>query len=143
ISRNIDAELTLAALRVAIKERRPPKGCIHHSDRGVQYAADDYVKELKAAGLIPSMAAKGNPYDNAAAESFMKTLIYDEVYLWDYRTMDDVLQRVPYFLEEVYNKKRLHSALGYLSPDRFEARQRKNQLKLDAEQPTSEAVCVQ
>lgn len=120
LSRHIDTELTLAALRMALEERRPPLGCIHHSDRGVQYACHAYVDELRAAGIRISMARKGNPYDNAAAESFMKTLKYEEVYLWDYRTVEDVKKRVPYFLEEVYNQKRLHSALGYCPPNEFE-----------------------
>jgi len=120
ISQHIDTELTLAALRMALEERKPPSGCIHHSDRGVQYACHAYVDELRAAGIQISMARKGNPYDNAAAESFMKTLKYEEVHLWDYRTVHDVKKRVPYFLEEVYNHKRLHSALGYCPPSEFE-----------------------
>ena len=120
LSQHIDTELTLTALRMALEERRPPLGCIHHSDRGVQYASHAYVDELRAAGIRISMARKGNPYDNAAAESFMKTLKYEEVYLWDYRTVEDVRERVPYFLEEVYNQKRLHSALGYCPPNEFE-----------------------
>lgn len=120
LSPHIDAELTRTALRMALEERRPPGGCIHHSDRGVQYACHAYVDELRPAGIRISMARKGNPYDNAAAESFMKTLKYEEVYLWDYRTVQDVKKRVPYFLEEVYNQKRLHSALGYCPPNEFE-----------------------
>ena len=120
LSQHIDTELTLAALGMALEERRPPSGCIHHSDRGVQYACHVYVDELRAAGIRISMARKGNPYDNAAAESFMKTLKYEEVYLWDYRTVEDVRERIPYFLEEVYNQKRLHSALGYCPPNEFE-----------------------
>jgi transposase InsO family protein len=120
ISEHIDGELTVAALRMALEAREPAAGCIHHSDRGVQYACDAYVKALKAAGMMISMASKGNPYENAAAESFMKTLKYEEVYLWDYQTMKDVTERIPYFLEEVYNQKRLHSALGYVPPEEFE-----------------------
>lgn len=120
LSDRLDAELTLAALRMALEEREPAEGCIHHSDRGVQYACHAYVEELRGAGFRISMARKGNPYDNATAESFIKTLKYEEVYLWDYQTVRDVKERVPYFLEEVYNYKRLHSALGYVSPDEFE-----------------------
>ncbi len=86
LSHRIDTQLTLTALRMALEERRPSCGCIHHSDRGVQYASHAYVDELRAAGIRISMARKGNPYDNATAESFMKTLKYEEVYLWDYRT---------------------------------------------------------
>jgi putative transposase len=120
LSEHIDAELALAALRMGLEERGSVEGCIHHSDRGVQYACHAYVEQLKAAGMRISMARKGNPYDNAAAESFMKTLKYEEVYLWDYQSLEDVKHRIPYFLQEVYNQKRLHSALGYVSPQDFE-----------------------
>lgn len=120
LSEQIDAELTLAGLRMALAERGAVKGCIHHSDRGVQYACHAYVAELEAAGMRISMARKGNPYDNAAAESFMKTLKYEEVYLWDYHSLEDVKHRIPYFLQQVYNHKRLHSALGYVTPEEFE-----------------------
>lgn len=120
ISEQIDARLTLAALRMALEERGSVKGCIHHSDRGVQYACHAYVQELQAAQMRISMSRKGNPYDNAAAESFMKTLKYEEVYLWDYHSVEDVKRRLPYFLEEVYNQKRLHSSLGYVTPEEFE-----------------------
>ena len=120
LSDRIDAELSVQALRMALEEREPVGGCIHHSDRGVQYACHAYVEELRAAGMRISMARKGNPYDNAAAESFMKTLKCEEVYLWDYQTVKDVKERIPYFLEQVYNHKRLHSALGYCPPNEFE-----------------------
>ncbi len=120
LSEHIDTQLTLAALRMALEEREPQGGCIHHSDRGVQYASHGYVNELRGAGMQISMARKGNPYENAVAESFMKTLKYEEVYLWDYRTVTDVRERIPYFVEEVYNQKRLHSALGYCPPNEFE-----------------------
>lgn len=120
ISRNIDTDLTLAALRMAIYSRNPSPGCIHHSDRGVQYASQQYVKELELYGFQISMSRKGNPYDNAYAESFIKTLKSDEVHLWEYRTLEDVQKRIPYFIEDVYNQKRLHSALGYRPPCEFE-----------------------
>jgi transposase InsO family protein len=120
LSEHIDAQLTLTALRVALDDRGPVEGCIHHSDRGVQYACHAYVEELEAAKIRISMARKGNPYDNAAAESFMKTLKCEEVYLWDYHNVEDVKRRIPYFLQEVYNQKRLHSALGYVTPEEFE-----------------------
>lgn len=119
-SEHIDAQLTLTALRMALEDRGSVEGCIHHSDRGVQYACHAYVEELEAAKIRISMARKGNPYDNAAAESFMKTLKCEEVYLWDYHNLEDVKRRIPYFLQEVYNQKRLHSALGYVTPEEFE-----------------------
>ena len=142
ISLRIDTELTRAALRMAIETRRPPEGCIHHSDRGVQYAAYDYVDDLNAAGFLISMSRKGNPYDNAQAESFMKTLKNEEVYLWDYKTFNDVKKRIPYFIEEVYNEKRLHSALGYCPPNEYESLVARNNKRNRQNQLTSEVLCV-
>lgn len=120
ISRNIDTALSLEALQMAIANRTPPRGVIHHSDQGVQYAANDYVDLLETHGFRISMARKGNPYDNAVAESFIKTLKTEEVYLWEYQTLADVKRRLPYFIEQVYNQKRLHSSLGYRPPDEYE-----------------------
>jgi len=120
VSPNIDTILCLEALRMAIAHRTPPKGIIHHSDRGVQYASHDYVEMLLKHDFRISMARKGNPYDNATAESFIKTLKNEEVYLWEYRTLADVQIRLPFFIEEVYNRKRLHSSLGYRPPVEFE-----------------------
>ena len=127
VSRNIDRYLTLGALKMAVENRQPEPGCIHHSDRGVQYACKDYISFLKEKEFKISMSRKGNPYDNAAMESFMKTLKYNEVYLKDYDTLRDVLRHLPYFIEEVYNKKRLHSSLGYLTPQEFEVKLKKKE----------------
>ena len=121
ISKSLDTELALQALRMAIQRRIPQRGVIHHSDRGIQYASKDYTDELLKYGFKISMSRKGNPYDNAKAESFMKTLKSEEVYLWDYSTFEDAQKRIPYFIDAVYNQKRLHSSLDYLPPDEFEA----------------------
>jgi transposase InsO family protein len=122
VSRGLDNQITLTALDMAICRRNPAPGIIHHSDRGVQYASVDYTNRLKTCGFQISMSRKGNPYDNAKAESFFKTLKAEEVYLWEYRNLADVQERIPYFLEAVYNRKRLHSSLGYLPPEEFEKR---------------------
>jgi len=106
ISTSLETSLTLKALRMAIAARNPAPGVIHHSDQGVQYASEEYVEELRRRGFRISMAQSGNPYENATMESFFKTLKYEEVYLFDYETLADVLERIPYFIEEVYNRKR-------------------------------------
>jgi len=126
LSRQIDTELTLAALQMAIITRAPwPPGLIHHSDRGVQYAANDYTRMLDEHDIRISMSRKGNPYDNAQCERFMKTLKYDEVYLNEYEDLADARRRIGRFLDEVYNCRRLHSAIGYLPPAEFEEQCRK------------------
>ena len=120
LSRAIDTSLTLAALDQALTRRRPAAGLIHHSDRGVQYASAAYIERLTGAGIQVSMSAVGNPYDNAKAESFFKTLKREEVYLNHYQTFDDAEENLGRFIGDVSNAKRLHSRLGYLPPIEFE-----------------------
>ena len=129
ISQRIDAELCLRALDDAIEKRRPGPGVLHHSDRGVQYACEAYRNRLKEHGMIPSMSAKGYCYDNAFMETWFKTLKAEEVYLTEYETLEDVLKSVPNFIENVYNKKRLHSSLKYFSPEEFEELAARGQLE--------------
>ncbi len=121
LSRCIDTNLTLQALDMALAVRPVEPGLVHHSDRGVQYASCAYVERLQSVGALASMSAKGNPYDNAKAESFFKTLKREEVYLKAYRTFAEAEANIGQFIEDVYNQKRLHSSLGYLPPIEFEA----------------------
>jgi putative transposase len=121
LSRRIDTTLALAALEMALTNRQVQPGWIHHSDRGVQYASTSYVERLRGAQATISMSATGNCYDNAKAESFFKTLKYEEVYLKQYRTLEEAEHNLRQFIEDVYNTKRLHSSLNYLPPREFEA----------------------
>ena len=120
LGRTLEDDLTIAALRMALLLRSPGPGLVHHSDRGVQYASYAYTEILKQHQIRISMSRKGNPYDNAACESFMKTLKYEEVYRQEYRDLAEAQASIEQFLEKIYNSKRLHSALGYLPPVEFE-----------------------
>ena len=120
LDRTLEDSLTLAALRMALARRIVQSGLVHHSDRGSQYASGGYTDLLKENRIGVSMSRKGNPWDNAACESFMKTLKYEEVFRSEYRDLQEALLSIREFLEKIYNQKRLHSALGYLPPAEFE-----------------------
>ena len=120
LRRSLEAALALEALRMALTQRRPRPGLVHHSDRGVQYAALDYTAQLRQHSIRISMSRVATPYDNAQAESFMKTLKYEEIYRTEYRNLDEARASIGEFLEKIYNQKRLHSALGYRPPLEFE-----------------------
>jgi transposase InsO family protein len=125
IGRTLSPSLTVSALKDAIKSR-DTKDLIHHSDQGFQYCSSKYIEVLKANGIKVSMSDKANPYDNAKMESFFRTLKVEEVYMGEYNSYEDVRYLIPYFIEEVYNKKRLHSSLGYVPPEEFEDKFNKN-----------------
>lgn len=118
IAKTLSSELAITALNMAIATRNTDN-LIHHSDQGIQYTCKDYIKILKDNAIRISMSRKGNPYDNAFVESFFKTLKQEEVYLWEYETFSDVIERIPCFIEDVYNRKRLHSSLGYRPPEEY------------------------
>ena len=120
LERTLASRIALAALEQAIATRRPAPGLVHHSDRGVQYASEDYVAVLAMQGMIPSMSRPANPYDNASCESFLKTLKREEIYDNQYRDLDHLRDNIEEFIEHYYNQQRLHSALGYRSPEEFE-----------------------
>lgn len=134
LGRTLEADLTVEALSKAIGRGRVEPGLVHHSDRGIQYASKAYTEMLSAHGIRISMSRRGNPYDNAKAESFMKTLKYEEVYRTEYRDFRDARRQIGQFIESVYNRKRLHSALGYLPPAEFE-----QSLRLQAKSLLAEA----
>ena len=121
LDRTIEDDLTLRALRMALAQRVIEPGLVHHSDRGSQYASGEYTDLLKENGIEISMSRKGNPWDNAACESFMKTLKYEEVHRNEYRNLNEARSTIRTFLEKIYNRKRLHSAIGYVPPAEFEA----------------------
>jgi transposase InsO family protein len=120
LDQRLDAGLAVAALRQAIDARQPAAGLVHHSDRGVQYASNAYVNLLLEHGIQPSMSRAGNPYDNAKCESFMKTLKQEEIHTRQYRDRADLEAHIGEFIERYYNRRRLHSALDYRSPEAFE-----------------------
>ena len=126
LDRTLEDELTLTALRMALTRRDVQAGLVHHSDRGTQYASGDYTDLLKTHGITISMSRKGNPWDNAACESFMKTLKYEEVHRNEYRDLTEARTSIREFLEKIYNQKRLHSALGYVPPAEFEVQHNKD-----------------
>ncbi len=120
LDRHLDASLAVNALDSAPATRPAPEGLVHHSDRGVQYASKAYVDTLEKAGIRISMSRHGNPYDNAKAERFIRTLKYEEVYLYEYESLEEARSRIGYFIDKLYNRKRLHSALDYRPPAEFE-----------------------
>ena len=120
VDRTLQSKLPINALQKAIANRQPPPGLIHHSDRGVQYACEGYIRLLRDHQMMPSMSRPGNPYDNASCESFMKTLKREEIYANDYRDLEHLIASVEKFIEHYYNRCRLHSALGYRPPEEFE-----------------------
>ena len=131
LDRTLASRLAIAALEQAITKRQPPPGVVHHSDRGVQYACEEYVAILEKQRMIPSMSRPANPYDNASCESFMKTLKREEIHANQYDDLEHLRANLAEFIEQYYNRQRLHSALGYRSPEEFEQQ---------AERPNSVAV---
>jgi transposase InsO family protein len=120
LDRSLSAKVAVTALQQAIRQRQPPPGVVHHSDRGTQYASAEYAAVLTASQMIPSMSRPANPYDNAACESFMKTLKQEEIYCNEYANFDELSQHLEEFIGAYYNRLRLHSALGYRTPEEFE-----------------------
>jgi transposase InsO family protein len=132
LDRTLEDDLTLTALRMALSRRVVRPGLVHHSDRGTQYASGDYTDLLKANGIEISMSRKGNPWDNAVCESFLKTLKYEEVYRSEYHDLREARASIAEFLEKVYNQKRLHSALRYRPPSEFEEAMRVSSAEVGA-----------
>jgi transposase InsO family protein len=144
LDRTLASRLATEALEMAIERRKPLSGLVHHSDRGIQYASAEYVAILKRHGMVPSMSRPANPYDNASCESFIKTLKREEIYANDYEDLEHLQSNLEEFIERYYNQKRLHSALGYRSPDEFEEqnRQQSQATTLGGLNPTSETRAV-
>ena len=122
LGRGLKAQLPLSALEQAIADRKPPPGVVHHSDQGLQYGSREYMQKLRDHQMLPSMSRPGNPYDNATCESFLKTIKREEIYASEYRDFEDLRQKIEEFIDRYYNRSRLHSALGYCSPEEFENR---------------------
>jgi putative transposase len=120
LDRSLTARVAVSALQQAIERRQPAPGVVHHSDQGIQYACSDYIQELKSHHMVPSMSRPANPYDNAACESFMKTLKQEEIYCHQYRDFEELAEHLEEFIGAYYNHQRLHSALGYRTPEEFE-----------------------
>jgi putative transposase len=120
LDRSLTARVAVSALQQAIERRQPAPGVVHHSDQGIQYACSDYIQELKSHHMVPSMSRPANPYDNAACESFMKTLKQEEIYCHQYRDFEELAEHLEEFIGAYYNRQRLHSALGYRTPEEFE-----------------------
>jgi transposase InsO family protein len=120
LDRSLTARVAVTALQQAIAKRQPPSGVVHHSDQGTQYASAEYAAVLQASQMVPSMSRPANPYDNAACESFMKTLKQEEIYCIQYANFEELSQHLEQFLDNYYNRLRLHSALGYRTPEEFE-----------------------
>jgi putative transposase len=135
------AELAIAALRMALETRQPKPGLIHHSDRGVQYACGDYTEILLNHGIQISMSRPAYPYDNARAESFMKTLKYEQIHGEEFRNLEHLRNSIHQFLEDVYNRQRLHSALSYLTPSEFEEQMQNQEIASNTAMPGKEAGC--
>ena len=121
LERTLQTRLTVTALERALANRKPPSGLVHHSDRGIQYACAEYVEVLERHGIVSSMSRARCPYDNAMCESWIKTLKQEEIYAHEYRDLEDLLEHLEEFIDQYYNRLRLHSALGYKSPEQFEA----------------------
>jgi putative transposase len=140
LEHNLASRLAVAALEQAIAVRKPVAGLVHHSDRGVQYASAEYVAVLEKHGMIPSMSRPANPYDNASCESFLKTLKREEIYANQYSDLEHLRTHIEEFIDQYYNRQRLHSALGYRSPEEFEQQTRRSDTMTQLRCPSVEFV---
>jgi transposase InsO family protein len=131
LERTLASRLVKKALEQAIAERKPQPGLVHHSDRGLQYASLDYIAILEKYQIIPSMSRPSNPYDNAGCESFMKTLKQEEIYAQEYKNLEHLRENIGDFIGQYYNRRRLHSALGYCPPEEFEEKNQRSNLATD------------